>query len=221
MKSKIKHGFTLIELLVVIAIIAILAAILFPVFASARDKARATTCSSNLRQLGIASQQYLQDFDNVYPGASSGNPVWDTVLLPYTKSTAILFCPSDPMVRTNPRSYSTNGGPSPTAFWNYRGNAGPEQMKTWQVRSPTTTFLFVENFAVQNQVGGTTAHQVLGPSAQMSVPGVGAGPHNGGWNYSFCDGHVKWYVPSATQGAVGVGTCSSLPCGMWTIDPND
>jgi prepilin-type N-terminal cleavage/methylation domain-containing protein len=61
------NGFTLIELLVVIAIIAILAAILFPVFAAAREKARQTACSSNLKQLGLAFVQYTQDYDEQYP----------------------------------------------------------------------------------------------------------------------------------------------------------
>src|SRR3984957_5324065 len=62
-----KKGFTLIELLVVIAIIAILAAILFPVFAAAREKARQTSCASNLRQLGLATLMYVQDYDETFP----------------------------------------------------------------------------------------------------------------------------------------------------------
>jgi len=68
MNSNRKKGFTLIELLVVIAIIAILAAILFPVFAQAREKARQTSCASNLSQIGLATEQYLQDYDEMYPG---------------------------------------------------------------------------------------------------------------------------------------------------------
>ena len=66
-RSRHESGFTLIELLVVIAIIAILAAILFPVFAQAREKARATSCSSNIRQAGLALMQYTQDYDERYP----------------------------------------------------------------------------------------------------------------------------------------------------------
>jgi prepilin-type N-terminal cleavage/methylation domain-containing protein len=70
--SAMRYAFTLIELLVVIAIIAILAAILFPVFSSAREKARQSACLSNCRQLGVAFQQYLQDYDGLFSGPAPG-----------------------------------------------------------------------------------------------------------------------------------------------------
>ncbi|GIV19219.1 MAG: hypothetical protein KatS3mg023_0970 [Armatimonadota bacterium] len=105
-----RNGFTLIELLVVIAIIAILAAILFPVFAQAREKARQTSCLSNLKQLGLAIVMYAQDYDEKFPNAGSwewwewqaehDNP--DTFpggivfrLRPYVKNMGIFACPSD------------------------------------------------------------------------------------------------------------------------------
>ena len=104
-------GFTLIELLVVIAIIAILAAILFPVFARARENARRASCSSNLKQMGLAFIQYTQDYDETFPDAhpdedctnsivsspqyfASDNVIWADVLQPYVKSTQIFLCPS-------------------------------------------------------------------------------------------------------------------------------
>lgn len=92
----LRKGFTLIELLVVIAIIAILAAILFPVFAQAREKARQATCQSNLKQLGLAVLMYVQDYDEVLPSSWAkewpGDPMF--FVQPYMKNTGILICPS-------------------------------------------------------------------------------------------------------------------------------
>lgn len=93
-------GFTLIELLVVIAIIAILAAILFPVFARARDKARQASCQSNLKQLGLAILQYEDDSDDAMPPISASyKPLgtWRQLIQPYIKNTQITACPSNPM----------------------------------------------------------------------------------------------------------------------------
>src|SRR6186997_2874835 len=97
-----RKGFTLIELLVVIAIIAILAAILFPVFARARENARRSSCQSNLKQLGLGFAQYTQDYDERLPEFSNGNPVtgpfafdgWGNSIQSYVKSYQILKCPS-------------------------------------------------------------------------------------------------------------------------------
>jgi prepilin-type N-terminal cleavage/methylation domain-containing protein len=94
-----KRGFTLIELLVVIAIIAILAAILFPVFAQAREKAREAACQSNEKQLGLAIIQYVQDYDEKWPcglDSAAAGEGWAGQIYPYVKSTGVFRCPDDP-----------------------------------------------------------------------------------------------------------------------------
>jgi prepilin-type N-terminal cleavage/methylation domain-containing protein/prepilin-type processing-associated H-X9-DG protein len=109
-----RSAFTLIELLVVIAIIAILAAILFPVFAQAREKARQASCLANTKQMGLAIMQYVQDYDETYPqaywykddnGGGNGYVQWSGSVQPYIKNFGIFVCPSDPIrgnVPTNP-----------------------------------------------------------------------------------------------------------------------
>jgi prepilin-type N-terminal cleavage/methylation domain-containing protein len=94
----VKRGFTLIELLVVIAIIAILAAILFPVFAQAREAARKASCTSNLKQIGIALQMYQTDYEGMFPPSqlpsSGANISWPTMCQPYIKNEGVFVCPS-------------------------------------------------------------------------------------------------------------------------------
>lgn len=108
-QSQPSRGFTLIELLVVIAIISILAAILFPVFAAAREKARQTTCASNMKQLGLAFVQYNQDYDETFlSGANSTHDQgWAYQVYPYVKATAAYTCPDDLFVPT--AAQITNG----------------------------------------------------------------------------------------------------------------
>jgi prepilin-type N-terminal cleavage/methylation domain-containing protein/prepilin-type processing-associated H-X9-DG protein len=125
-RQRLARGFTLIELLVVVAIIAILAAILFPVFAQAREKARSASCQSNLKQNGAALMMYAQDFDERFPVAAPGASGTDgncavmgfrgswagwpgNLYYPYTKNTSIYSCPSKPnFIGVN---RSNNGGP--------------------------------------------------------------------------------------------------------------
>ncbi|MDR3710684.1 MAG: DUF1559 domain-containing protein [Capsulimonadaceae bacterium] len=120
-----RHAFTLIELLIVIAIIAILAAILFPVFATAREKARQSTCASNMKQIGLSLIQYTQDYDETFPiGAAGYLPTlypnycaynWCNEIMPYVKSAAVFICLDDPQFATPTSwggaitSYASNG----------------------------------------------------------------------------------------------------------------
>jgi len=109
-KPRSLKGFTLIELLVVIAIIAILAAILFPVFAQAREQARKTTCISNLKQCILANQMYMQDYDEtVVPNISTDVTnylfIWQDLIQPYTKSYQMVICPDSPYHDSNPNGF--------------------------------------------------------------------------------------------------------------------
>jgi len=124
----LRKGFTLIELLVVIAIIAILAAILFPVFAQARESARMTMCLSNMRQLGLALRMYSQDSDEVFPNIYQGWGVpghpgsndgwmWKNAIAPYLKNKGIFICPSNPVAAPD-KGGSATGDPTDSANWN-------------------------------------------------------------------------------------------------------
>lgn len=106
-----RRAFTLIELLVVITIITILAAILFPVFAQAREKARQTQCASNTRQIGIGILMYIQDYDETLapiaiPSADGNGILWPELVQPYIKNNQIRLCPSDAKGKQN--SYGLN-----------------------------------------------------------------------------------------------------------------
>ena len=158
---KTKSGFTLIELLVVIAIIAILASILFPVFARARENARRSSCQSNLKQIGLGTIQYVQDYDETRPWAVSNaatlneNREWMDLIFPYVKSTEIFFCPSDPNKDRNTSNNKWNGpvGTAGNRFVSYVANAyyinndGGVAIAPWSVYA--TLYFGLKDSAIQ------------------------------------------------------------------------
>jgi prepilin-type N-terminal cleavage/methylation domain-containing protein/prepilin-type processing-associated H-X9-DG protein len=207
-----RSGFTLIELLVVIAIIAILAAILFPVFAQARDKARQTSCISNLRQLGTGMMMYVQDYDDTYPSVwytDTGH--WANVILPYLGqgkqiwTGGIMICPS---AKYKGWSYAMSTGLN---LWDAKLNAN-RGVRAAAVSRPSDVVAIAE--AVQVTAWqSTAAHLQAESSCWGGENGSGVGPkirddddlsdkiscysmpryrHNEGANITFADGHVKW-----------------------------
>jgi prepilin-type N-terminal cleavage/methylation domain-containing protein/prepilin-type processing-associated H-X9-DG protein len=191
-----KRAFTLIELLVVIAIIAILAAILFPVFAKAREAARASTCRSNLKQLGTAIQMYCQDYDEVYMarwGGAFGN--WGYAVQPYTKNYGISQCPSNSQNINNMTGAGIPGDPGRFKR-SYGINAfihdGPRMMA--DIDAPADRVLLAEAgvAADWNDYG---APWWTGPGNYVNQGFAG---HSGTWNILYQDGHVKAKKPSQT-----------------------
>jgi prepilin-type N-terminal cleavage/methylation domain-containing protein len=177
--SHCRSAFTLIELLVVIAIIAILAAILFPVFAQAREKARQATCVSNIKQLGLAFLQYNQDWDEMMPignnyGGNTGGLGWAGQIYPYIKNVDVFVCPNDEGKSSSTRtvcSYALNGN------LNAPSNV-PTPLPVSQFTAPANTVvLFEVNGAYVGRTGYLSGVQNGGgidPLEQYSPAGTGS-----------------------------------------------
>lgn len=229
-------GFTLIELLVVIAIISILAAILFPVFARARENARKAACMSNLKQIGLAAMMYVQDYDESFPSANeySGSTepdvtkgYWFTLLQPYAKSTQVFVCPTSGPSPSQNCSYGWNiGGTGSNNGFGYRPSNPaytPNSVKVVPLsilQQAASTILVADPASNGNGTSGasTLGLYALAASTAQYMPVLHGGQAfsktvvtvtdlSGGGNYLFADGHVKFL--QATQ-----AYCSS----MWDID---
>ncbi len=197
-------GFTLIELLVVIAIIAILAAILFPVFARAREKARQTSCLSNLKQLALAEQMYQQDYDEVTgtyitsaPAGTTTDYTWIDLLLPYTNNTQIFQCASsDNGYRSGGVGHLGSYGANITDSGR-TGLAGQTYLychrKVATINNPSQAILFADSN------GTHYVRWVTGTNVTNNLNETGGGIHNGGVNLAYFDGHAKWQSLSALK----------------------
>jgi len=229
-----RRGFTLIELLVVIAIIAILAAILFPVFARAREKARQASCLSNLKQIGLAFMMYAQDYDECWgfttwydcydtsnnwrPGAMG----WAISLQPYIKNRQMLVCPSD----AEKACFSKPGGNQgyfpmlQAAGYNPASDTQPDLAAAFPLSYAANVYLgWSQNANAMAQIQNPARCFLVSESGKGSYaysvwymyPGYGtptrweAGArHNEGRNYTFCDGHAKWTKELCAAGTAAV-----------------
>ena len=209
-----RKGFTLIELLVVIAIIALLAAILFPVFNRARENARKSSCLNNMKQIGIGMAQYTQDYDETFVivrNTTAPYGSWGQRIFPYVKSVQVFACPSNTTTNTRAMAYNDTSVPNlpqPLASYAYNyhfGRDASNMVSLATLEKSAQKIVVAENYrdpvAAVNDNG--TAWNQWG-SANEFRDRLYAG-HLGMSTYVFADGHAKALKPLAT----------AIPINMW------
>ena len=234
-------GFTLIELLVVIAIIAILAAILFPVFAQARAKARQTMCTSNLRELGTAFLMYIQDYDEVFPPTDYDQGTvrytWPELVNPYIKAgfradlrnnknqrSSIFVCPDVDAAVADSAWTAANGTPAARAILSYGTNVNlcprgrgivppnaPLTVSLALVNQPVSVVLLSPNSGILPDVNGRDDRYTGAANHEQGYMLVRR-RHSEGAVYTFVDGHAKWFTAPGDYRAQNLrGVCWQSP----------
>ena len=195
-------GFTLVELLIVVAIVAVIAAILFPVFATVRERGRRTVCQSNLKQLALAMQQYVQDNNGAYPSEFNQ---WAEASYPYLKNADVFRCPDHPANEITDQlilDATTLGGSYPVDYtYNW------QRLAVFAPPYPTKTILGVHEvnlltpatiwFNVDTRWSDNDGDHYLRtvPKTSCGREFTGSTLHSSAGNYSYIDGHVKWLTP--------------------------
>lgn len=202
-----KRGFTLIEILVVIAIISLLAGLLFAGFSRARENGRKTNCLSNLRQLQMATMQYVNINDETMPlrfadfepanntwEPAKGEKAWTEALQPYIQNTQVFNCPSEGSGATSDPTTNFTDYAYNRALSNLDNNtAGPRTLADISDSEKTIMFLETPPGDPTNSRPETLNHNGLLTGA-AALTNTKLARHLSGSNFAFCDGHVKWYA---------------------------
>ena len=216
-----RRGFTLIELIVVLAIIGVLGAILLPIFASAREKARRSSCQANLKQIGLGIMQYCRDYDENYPRLSYGSlpVVWQQVVHPYVKNESLFACPSNLSVGDSPVSRTAGTWPMITRSYglNHRVSYGDRRVSITETLKPAKKIMVAESRGSWPDYGSAwwkSDRWQQGFAGHLSTA-----------NYLFADGHVKAMRPLATAtpfnmwGGMDGGACRNRSINCDTREP--